>query len=190
VLQGFNANPSTINNGQTSTLSWGQVLNADYVQLSSQFDGGSGVPTPGQAPVTPNQTTTYYLTAWCQGNSAQAQVTITVNYPAPPTPTPPPAESNQVRQIQVEPAPQNQLKVTVNYYWNGEDSPALINSTGYNANKQTVTNTPSTGIIAGYVKYVIQYLSVNLGGGSVASVTSCIVGKSGTDLACLTVPVP
>ncbi len=187
VLQGFGANPPVINNGQTSTLSWGPVLNATYVQLSSQFNGGSGVPTPGQAPVTPNQTTTYYLTAWCQGNSAQAQVTVTVNYPQPPTPTPPPSNPNQVRQVQVENAPNNQYKVTVNYYWNGEDAPARIQTAGY-LNNQRVTNTPSTGIIAGFVKYVIQYLKLSTT--RPTSITSCIVGSSGTDLACLTVAAP
>lgn len=190
VLNGFSANPATINNGQSSTLSWGPVNNADYVQLSSQFNGGSGVPTPGQTQVTPNQTTTYYLTAWCQGNSAQAQVTITVNYPQPPTPTPPPSNQTQVRQIQTEKLDKGILKVTVNYYWNGEDAPAVIQSVAFNSSNQPVTNTASTGIIAGFVKYVIQELTSVGGQGAMTKVTSCIVGKSGTELACLSVPVP
>ncbi len=188
VLGGFTANPATINNGQSSTLSWGQVNNADFVQLSSQFDGGSGVPTPGQFNAHPNRTTTYFLTAWCQGNSAQAQTTITVNFPQPPTPTPPP-NPNQVRQIRVERQQPGVFQVTVNYFWNGEDAPASIQSMGYNGSNQPITNRPSTGIIAGFVKYVIQQLN-NVGGqGAVTAVNSCIVGRSGTELACLSVPV-
>jgi hypothetical protein len=189
VLNGFSANPSTINNGSSSMLSWGQVNNADYVQLSSQFNGGSGVPTPGQSQVQPNQTTTYYLTAWCQGNSAQAQVTITVKYPQPPTPTPPPSNPNQVQQIQVEKPSKGVFKVTVKYYWNGEDSPATIQSMGYNSSNQPITNRASTGIIAGFVKYVIQTLTSVGGQGAVTAVNSCLVGSSGTELACLSVPV-
>ncbi|MBI4671296.1 MAG: hypothetical protein HY741_06465 [Chloroflexi bacterium] len=189
VLNGFSANPTTINNGQASLLSWGAVGNADYVQLSSQFDGGSGVPTPGQTQVQPNQTTTYYLTAWCQGNTAQAQVTITVNYPQPPTPTPPPPNPNQLREIQVEKSSKGEFKVMVNYYWNGEDAPASIQSMGYNSSNQPITNRASTNIIAGFVKYVIQQLQSVGGQGAVTAVNSCIVGSSGTELACLSVPV-
>lgn len=188
-LNGFTANPSAVSPGQGSTLSWGAVKNADYVQLSSQINGGSGVPTPGNMVVYPKQTTTYYLTAWCQGNSAQAQVTITVNN-APPTPTPPPANANQIRGIQTEKTSKGELKVTVNYYWNGEDSPATIQSIAYNSSNQPVTNLASTGIIAGYVKYVIQSLTSVGGQGAMTKVTSCMVGRSGTDLACLSVPVP
>jgi hypothetical protein len=187
VLQGFNANPSSIGRGQTATLSWGPVLNATYVQLSSQTQGGSGVPTPGQSQVRPGQTTTYYLTAWCQSNSAQAQVTVNVN--APPPPTPPPVNRNQVRQVQVERANRGQIKVTVNYFWNGEDAPAYIQSWGSSAQRRTASDAPTTGIIAGYVKFVIQYITPKLGQ-PLTSVTSCIYGKSGTELACLTVPPP
>ncbi len=187
-LNGFSASPSVIAAGQGSTLSWGQVNNADSVQLSSQTNGGSGVPTPGSMVVYPKQTTTYYLTAWCQGSSVQAQVTITVNN-APPTPTPPPENSNQIRSIQTEKLAKGELKVTVNYYWNGEDSPATIQSVAYNSSNQPVTNVGSTAIIAGYVKYVIQNL-ISVGGqGAMTKVTSCMVGKSGTDLTCLSVPV-
>jgi hypothetical protein len=187
-LNGFTASPSSIAPGQGSTLSWGPVNNADYVQLSSQTNGGSGVPAPGSMVVYPNQTTTYYLTAWCQGNSAQAQVTITVNNAPPPTP-PPPTNANQITELTVEKVGSKQFKLTIKYFWNGEDSPASIQSTGSNANGQVVTDRPTTGILAGYYKYVLQTLN-NIGAnGAVTSVTSCMVGNSGTDLVCKTVPV-
>jgi len=189
VLNGFTANPQVINLGQMSTLSWGLVGNANYVQLSSQFNGGSGVPTPGQVQVQPNQTTTYYLTAWCQGNTAQAQVTVTVNYPQPPTPTPTPPNPNQVQNIDVQRLQPRSFKVTVRYFWNGEDAPASIVSVGYNSSRQQITNRAGTNIIAGFVKYVIQDLNSPGGAGSVTAVNSCIVGRSGTELACLSVPV-
>lgn len=188
-LNGFSANPPVINNGQSSNLSWGPVLNADSVQLSSQFNGGSGVPTPGSSVVRPNQTTTYYLTAWCRGSSAQAQVTITVNFPQPPTPVPPPSNPNQVQEIRVERLQPREFKVTVRYFWNGEDAPALIQTVGYNGNRQQITNRPTTNIIAGFVKFVIQNVSSPGGNGSVTAINSCIVGRSGTELACLSVPV-
>jgi hypothetical protein len=78
VISSFTASPTTVSRGQFSLLNWGLVSNASYVQLSSQNQGGSGVPTPGQISVAPAQTTTYYLTAWCQSNSVQQQVTVTV----------------------------------------------------------------------------------------------------------------
>ncbi len=188
VLQGFSANPSTVTLGQSSTLAWGQVLNATYVQLSSQFEGGSGVASPGQVAVQPGQTTTYYLTAWCQGNTAQAQVTITVQSAAPPTPTPPPANPNSILEIQVA-KESAQYKVTVKYYWNGEDAPAVVQSIGY-TNGQKVTNAPTTALIAGFAKYAIQYLKIKSDASPPTNVTSCIVGSSGTELACKNVPAP
>lgn len=182
-LNGFSANPAVISVGQSSNLSWGPVNNADNVQLSSQFQGSSGVAAPGNINVKPGQTTTYYLTAWCQGNSAQAQVTVTVNNA--PTPTPvPPANSNQITELQVEKSGQAQFKVTVKYYWDGADAPAVIQSVGYNANSQAVTAPATTGIIAGFYKYVVQTITNTASNGAVTTVTSCMVGSSGTDLVC------
>lgn len=185
-LNGFTASPSVIAPGQGSTLSWGQVNNADYVQLSSQTNGGSGVPTPGSSVVYPGQTTTYYLTAWCQGNSAQAQVTVTVNNA--PAPTPTPTNSNQITELQYEKKSKGVFYLTIKYYWNGADAPATIQSWGYNEKGQVVTDRPSTTVIAGYYKYVYQTMT-NIGSnGAVVTITSCIVGKSGTELVCKSIP--
>ena len=188
-ITNFGANPSAVSSGQASTLSWGAVNNADYVQLSSQNNGGSGVPAPGSMVVYPKQTTTYYLTAWCQGNSAQAQVTITVNN-APPTPTPaPPTNANQITEIQIEKPASKTFSLTIKYYWNNEDAPARIQSVGYDQNGQPVTNQASTSILPDHYKYVLQTLNNNASNGSVTQITSCMVGSSGTDLTCKTVPV-
>jgi hypothetical protein len=81
----FNASPTTINAGGSSTLSWGAVTNA----TSATIDQGiGGVPTPGSIVVSPGGTTTYTLTAYCAvtGSTSVAQVTVNVNAGPPPPP--------------------------------------------------------------------------------------------------------
>jgi hypothetical protein len=95
IVSFFSASPSVITVGQSATLSWGFVGNADRVEIDQ---GIGGVATPGNITVTPGATTTYTLTAFCGLNTAMTQVTITVlplptatptltPTPAPPTPT-------------------------------------------------------------------------------------------------------
>src|SRR5437016_5038164 len=62
------ASPSSINAGESSTLSWNST---DATQLS--IDPGVGaVPAQGTAKVTPSDTTTYTITASGPGGSANA----------------------------------------------------------------------------------------------------------------------
>ncbi len=83
VISSFTASATTINPGQSTTLSWGLVGNAD----SATIDNGiGGVATPGSITVSPSSTTTYTLTADCSGTTTTAQVTINV-VPAGATPT-------------------------------------------------------------------------------------------------------
>jgi hypothetical protein len=70
----FTANPTSINAGQSSTLSW-QVSNADTVTITSL---GTVALTGSQA-VTPATTTTYTLTATHGTQTATANATVTVN---------------------------------------------------------------------------------------------------------------
>jgi hypothetical protein len=70
----FNANPTTINAGQSSTLSW-QVTNADTVSITSL----GSEPLNGSAQVSPAVTTTYVLTATRGSQSTQASATVIVN---------------------------------------------------------------------------------------------------------------
>jgi hypothetical protein len=70
----FNANPTTIQSGQSSTLAW-RVLNATTVNISSI----GNVQPQGSAPVSPTQTTTYTLTATNANGSDTATATITVS---------------------------------------------------------------------------------------------------------------
>jgi hypothetical protein len=74
LIANFTANPTTINAGQSSTLSW-QVSNADTVVITSL---GTVALTGSQA-VTPATTTTYTLTATHGTQTATAQATVTVN---------------------------------------------------------------------------------------------------------------
>jgi hypothetical protein len=188
-FNGFTANPSTIQKGQSSTLSWGLVTNATAVVLQTP-NGSSGVPTPGQLVVTPNKTTTYTLIAYCKNTTAQLSVTVTVLGPSPtPTPTPTPSDQTEVRQVQVTKTGKGAWKVTIQYFWNGESSPAEMQAVGTNANGNPTTNVASRGILPGFVKYVILNLTT-IGSGKTVNITACIVGKGNTELACKTVPAP
>lgn len=72
----FTASPTTINAGDSTTLSWGAVTNAQSVEIDQ---GIGGVGTPGSRTVSPTTTTTYTLIARCGSYDKTAQVTITVN---------------------------------------------------------------------------------------------------------------
>ena len=74
------ASPSSVNAGESSTLSWNST---DATQLS--IDPGVGaVPAQGTAKVTPSDTATYTITASGPGGSTSATATVTVNAPPPP----------------------------------------------------------------------------------------------------------
>jgi len=79
----FSANPTTINKGQSSTLSW-QVQNATTVTISPTV---GNVAENGSQSVSPATTTTYTLTASnADGQTATANATVNVN--TGPTPAP------------------------------------------------------------------------------------------------------
>lgn len=74
------ANPTTINKGESSTLSWNST---DATQLS--IDPGVGaVNAQGSTKVSPTDSTTYTITATGPGGSASATAAVSVNAPAPP----------------------------------------------------------------------------------------------------------
>ncbi len=84
-IASFGASPTSITAGQSATLSWGDVSNADSAEITP---GIGGVPAPGSTTVTPTGTTTYTLIARCGQNSATRTVTVTVSQPQQDT-TPP-----------------------------------------------------------------------------------------------------
>lgn len=80
------ANPTTINKGESSTLSWNST---DATQLS--IDPGVGaVNAQGSTKVSPTDSTTYTITASGPGGSASATAAVSVSAPPPPAAAPPP----------------------------------------------------------------------------------------------------
>lgn len=65
----------TVASGTAVTLSWGEVTNADSLEIDN---GIGGQASPGSTIVTPGSTTTYTLTAHCGGSTKTAQVQVNV----------------------------------------------------------------------------------------------------------------
>ncbi len=189
-FNGFGANPSTITKGQSTVLSWGLVTNATSVVLKTP-QGNSGVATPGQITLTPQTTTTYQLIAYCFNNSAQLSVTVTVNNPKPPTPTPQPTQQpqTQIRSIRVEQSGNKSFRVSINYYWRGEDRPAKMQAVGLNSEGKAVTNTATAEVATGAFRSSVLKLNVH-GNKTVTQFQACLIGKSGSELVCRTQPAP
>lgn len=87
TINNFAAEPTTIERGQSSTLSW-SISNATDMTISA---GVGAVQSQGQRQVFPNATTTYTLTASGPGGMDSRSVTVTVSTPPPPPPSAPPA---------------------------------------------------------------------------------------------------
>ena len=76
----LNASPTSVNPGQTSTLSWSSTNATDL-----DIQPGVGKVSPeGSTSVTPTETTTYTVTASGPGGSATATAQVTVAAPPPP----------------------------------------------------------------------------------------------------------
>jgi len=76
---GITADPDSIFLGESATLNWTST-NADQVTI----DQGIGAVDPiGSLTITPEETTTYTITAANDGGQAQASVTVTVTNPVP-----------------------------------------------------------------------------------------------------------
>jgi hypothetical protein len=79
MIRSFSANPTTIDRGQSSTLSW-EVEGASQIYLYPE--GGWGLPSVGSRIVSPDNTTTYLLVATYDSSRDERQLTITVEEPA------------------------------------------------------------------------------------------------------------
>jgi hypothetical protein len=77
VIESFKAEPAAIKKGESTTLNFGLVGNASGAYLT---DGTEiiGIATPGQLALTPDQTTTYTLVAFCGNNVVLSDQTVTV----------------------------------------------------------------------------------------------------------------
>jgi peptidoglycan-associated lipoprotein len=97
----LNASPTSINPGQTVTLSWSSTNATD---LDIQPGVGKVAPE-GSTPVTPNDSTTYTITASGPGGSATATAHVDVTAPqAPPPQAAPTPDVNQLFQQNVRDA--------------------------------------------------------------------------------------
>ena len=74
----ISANPSTVNAGQSTQLTW-QTDNATDVSI----EGVGKVQASGSQTLTPTDSTTYRLTATGPGGTQEATTRVTVNRPAP-----------------------------------------------------------------------------------------------------------
>ncbi len=80
----LNASPSTVDSGQTVTLSWSSTNATDL-----DIQPGIGKVAPqGSTPANPTQSTTYTITATGAGGSATASASVSVNASAPTASTP------------------------------------------------------------------------------------------------------
>jgi peptidoglycan-associated lipoprotein len=79
------ANPTSVNKGDSSTLSW---TSTDATQLTISPDVGA-VTAQGSTKVSPSDSTTYTITASGPGGSADSSVRVTVAAPPPPPPPQP-----------------------------------------------------------------------------------------------------
>lgn len=82
TINSFTANPTTINRGQSSTLSW-SVNNATTLSI----DNGVGAVSGTSTTVSPQNTTSYTLTATNSSGNAISTATVTVSAPAADTAT-------------------------------------------------------------------------------------------------------
>jgi peptidoglycan-associated lipoprotein len=78
------ASPTTVNKGESSTLSWNST---DATELSIAPEVGA-VTAQGSTKVTPSDSTTYTITATGPGGSTSATAAVTVNAPPPPVEQP------------------------------------------------------------------------------------------------------
>lgn len=88
----LSASPETIQQGQSSTLTW-STKNATTVTI----DGLGTVEASGSRQVSPGESTTYRLAAKGDGGSIDATTRVTVT--APPPPPPPPQETATEEQL-------------------------------------------------------------------------------------------
>src|SRR5690349_4486323 len=89
----LNANPTTVEKGQSVTLTW-RTENA----TSASIEGVGNVDLSGSQAVTPQDSTTYRLVARGPGGQQEATARVTVNAPPPPPPPAPVANNETLEQ--------------------------------------------------------------------------------------------
>lgn len=85
TISSFEAEPSTIERGQSATLRW--IVNGEGATVTIE-PGVGAVPATGSRQVFPSNTTTYTLTARTEGGTSTLTATVNVTTPAPAAPPP------------------------------------------------------------------------------------------------------
>jgi hypothetical protein len=160
----------TIQHGQSTTLRWGFVSNADSVYLETP-DGSGGVPTPGDSVVSPGGTTTYTLVAYCKGVASQAQVTVNVQGGGGGGGG---GAQGRINGINVGNKGGGRWEVRVFYDWNGAGGPAQVCASAPGSSTSPCTNARSNA----------PYAVVNLNGQNIGQVTACLLDRNGGQVAC------
>jgi len=181
-ITSFFASPQTVVTGQSSTLVWGPINNADQVRLQTPL-GSSSVTAPGQQNVFPQTTTSYILTAFCRGQRVDAAATINVSNPPPPTPTPPPFQQNSIFLQQAQSAGFGAINVPVQYFYNNQNAPGQIQLTAYNRFGQIVGNS-AVGAIPFSQQFTTITISIPTGYRDAVNIQGCLVDRTGTPLTC------
>lgn len=151
-IASFSASPSTITQGNSTTLSWGAVTNADSVTIEP---GIGGVTTPGSRSVAPGTTTTYTLTARCGSTTQTRQTTVTVlpivqiitpTFTPTRTRTPTPDKQGPSAPHQVSPSGTLSCRSSVTLDWNAVSDPSGIKTYYVKLERQS---TPGNWVSAG-----------------------------------------
>jgi len=169
-ISSFYVDDSNLVNGASTTLRWGLVGNADAVYLQTP-DGTGGVETPGEQSIQPDETSTYTLLAYCQGNGATAQVTVTVSD------SDNDSSSNTTAQGSINSVnlgkDANGWQVRVFYTWNGMGGDAQICATVTNGDSSACTTARANA------PYAVVYLHDT----DVRAVTVSLIDGSGNEIA-------
>ncbi len=181
-ITSFYASPSTIRQGQATTLIWGPVYNSDQVKLQTPA-GSSPVTAPGQTSLSPQFTTSYILTAFCKGQRVDAVATVNVMNPLPPTPTPPPQQQNFIFLSPAQQAGFGAINVPVQYYYNNQNAPGQVQLTAFN-NFGQVVGSSSVGAIPYSQQFTTITVSIPSGYQNAVQVQGCLVDRTGNPLAC------
>ncbi|MBI4673174.1 MAG: hypothetical protein HY741_16085 [Chloroflexi bacterium] len=165
----FTVDNSNLQRGQSTTLRWGLVGNADSVFLESP-DGSGGVATPGQAGIQPHQTSTYTLAAYCKGFRVQQQVTVNVHGGGGNGG----GAQGSIDGMDVGNQGNGRWLVRVYYSWNGAGGPAQVCASAQNSSSYPCTNARPDA----------PYAVLNLQGKNIGKVTACLIDRGGREVAC------
>lgn len=167
-ITSFTVDNGTVQRGQSTTLRWGLVANADSVYLETP-DGSGGVPTPGQTGITPRESHIYTLAAYCKGFRVQAQLTVNVTGGGGGGG----GAKGSIDGVEVG-SKNGKATVRVYYSWNGAGGPAQVCASAPGSDSRPCTN----------ARVNAPYANLNLTGKNIGQVTACLLDHAGREVAC------